>query len=165
MILKLNDDAWNNFEQQFEKGIKGLLERDRMKNKMSMQDFLSSPLADLPVSVDLEAIRRGEGVEFMVNFRKSNSGLPVNVWLDEGKTYEKGGHGYWIKFQTNRQNQWTNSELAVMTISDTPQVIGDHKLSVGVIKVLEAFVIRNKRLLMQLADMKIDFETFIERVV
>jgi len=34
-----------------------------MKNKMYMQDFLSSPLADLPVSVDLEAIRRGEGVK------------------------------------------------------------------------------------------------------
>ena len=102
---------------------------------------------------------------YMANFKKHQSGLPVNVWLDEAQTYKKEGHGYRIKFQINRQNQWTNKELATMTISDTPEVIGvEHKFSARVIKELEDFVIRNKDLLIQLADMKIDFDTFRERM-
>ena len=105
-----------------------------------------------------------ESLWSMANFRKDRSGLPVNVWLDEGQTYKNAGHGYRIKFQTNRQNQWTNTELATMTISDDPQVIGEHNLSLRVIKELSDFVIRNKILLIQLADMKIDFDTFRERV-
>ena len=106
-----------------------------------------------------------ESLWSMANFRKDKSGLPVNVWLDEGQTYKTGGgHGYRLKFQTNRQNQWTNTELAIMTISDIPKVIGEHKLPAKVIKELEDFVIRNKKLLMQLADMKIDFDTFREKV-
>ena len=112
----------------------------------------------------VEFIRESQSVEYMINFRKNRSGLPVNVWLDEGQAYKVGGHGYILKFQTNRQNQWTNNELADMTISDTPKVIGEHKLSARVIKELEDFVKRNKKLLMQLADMKIDFIDFVEQV-
>jgi len=109
-------------------------------------------------------MEKQESVWSMANLRKSKSGLPVNVWLDEGQTYKNAGHGYRLKFQTNRQNQWTNNELATMTISDTPRVIGEHGLSARVIKELEDFVVRNKNLLMQLADMKIDFFQFVERM-
>jgi len=105
-----------------------------------------------------------ESLWSMANFRKDRSGLPVNVWLDEGQTYRKGGYGYRLKFQINKQNQVTNTELATMTISDDPQVIGKHELSANEIQQLKDFIKRNKTLLMQLSDMEIDFLEFRERM-
>ena len=103
-------------------------------------------------------------LEFMTNFRKVRSGLPINVKLDNGEAYKQGGHGHILMFQTNRQNQCTNTELVIMTISDTPTVIGEHKLSARVIRELEDFVKKNKNLLIQLADMEIDYIDFIEQM-
>lgn len=37
----------------------------------------------------------------MANFYKEDLDLPVNVWLDENKTYLLGKYGKRIKFQIN----------------------------------------------------------------
>ena len=38
----------------------------------------------------------------MANVRKKQTGLPVNIWIDEAETYKKGKHSKFIKFQMDK---------------------------------------------------------------
>lgn len=40
----------------------------------------------------------------LANYRKRDTGLPVNVWIDGYQTYKKGKHYKRIKFQINKSN-------------------------------------------------------------
>ena len=106
-----------------------------------------------------------EPVWSMANFRKHASGLPVNIWLDEGEIYKRGGYGKRIKFQRDRGERASNTNLAVMTISDNPEVIGDHELSGKDIQAIKDFVLRNKEALEQLSDMEIGITDFLKIMV
>ena len=100
----------------------------------------------------------------MANLRKDRSGLPVNIWLDESQTYKSSRHGYRIKFQRDKGDRVSKTNLSTMTISDNPQVIGDHELSSKEITMLKNFVIRNKQALIQLSDMEISIFDFAEQM-
>lgn len=100
----------------------------------------------------------------MATFRKNKSGLPVNIWVDDGMAYKADGHSKRIKFQTDIGDRPVTFNFASMTISNSPEVTGKHELSAKEIKQLEDFVIRNKDALEQLSDMEIDFEDFLQVV-
>ena len=53
----------------------------------------------------------------MANRHKRETGLPVNIWLDEGKEYIDGKHGKRIKFQTNYGNSVQKNNLASMKLN------------------------------------------------
>ena len=53
----------------------------------------------------------------MANIRKKRSGLPVNIWVDEGKEYLKGGHGKRIKFQINHADTVQKQFLATLKLN------------------------------------------------
>lgn len=53
----------------------------------------------------------------MANRRKWQTGLPVNIWIDENGSYRKGGHGKRIKFQLNYGEKSLDQPEASMELS------------------------------------------------
>jgi hypothetical protein len=49
------------------------------------------------------------------------TGLPVDVWIDEGRTFTKSGHGRRIKFQGDRGDPNTRNWVP-MTIEAEPRI-------------------------------------------
>ena len=106
----------------------------------------------------------------MAGLRKSDSGLPVNLWLDNTSTYIRGRHAKRIKFQNDYGNNVNENNLIPMLISKDAPTIPDKfdskiRLSAKEINKIKAFVKNNANLLSQLADQKISFFTFCKRMV
>ena len=51
----------------------------------------------------------------MANRHKPETGLTVNVWLDEAKEYIRGGHSKRMKFQVNYANDVQPENFATLT--------------------------------------------------
>ena len=52
----------------------------------------------------------------MSNKGKDKTGLPVNIWVDEGGKYKNSGHGKRIKFQLNHARLVQNQPNASMSL-------------------------------------------------
>jgi hypothetical protein len=98
---------------------------------------------------------------------RSQSGLPVNILLDEELYYKNWGNGRqkFIMIQNNYKYKTHYKDNLLMTISDDPQMY----LSYSTIKIKESdiekvrqFVIKYKKQLEKLANMKIDHCDFLE---
>jgi len=114
---------------------------------------------------------KGESVQSSVELilsmpvlRKDQSGLPVNVWVDNGEHYIGGGHWKRIKFQKDKGDRFTEKNSAVMTVSDDPKVKGTHSLSIHDLKKLKEFVVRNKDLLEAVSDKRLSFQDFVRNM-
>ena len=106
-------------------------------------------------------------LEEMATLRKSRSGLPVNLWLDDSMAYKRSGHAYRIKFQPDKGERPITRSMVPMTIEDDPKIMGNNpkiNLSNDDINKVKAFVIANKNLLLALSDMKIDFIDFVAKM-
>ena len=70
----------------------------------------------------------GENMEIysMANRHKPETGLTVNVWLDEAKEYVTGGHSKRMKFQINHANDIQRENFATLTF--TGDVIVPNKM-------------------------------------
>lgn len=106
----------------------------------------------------------------MATLRKSHSGLPVNLYLDDSGSYPDGGHGPRIKFQHDKGNSPNTRSMIPMTISDDPTIplrnyqsrldgVGSEDISL-----IMSFVIANKENLLRLCDRndEYDFSNFLE---
>jgi hypothetical protein len=105
----------------------------------------------------------------MANLAKSDTGLPVIIWLDSSRTYLRGGHGKRIKFQNDYGNTTNRSNLISMTISkDDPQIPEKYrnrvKLPAKDIDAVKTFVRNNYSLLDKLADEKITLKMFFMKM-
>jgi hypothetical protein len=104
----------------------------------------------------------------MAGFRKEDSGLPVNLWLDDSSRYKRSGHWKRIKFQNDHGNKLISDNLLTMTISPDPKIpeedLRQLKLNSRDINRLKQFVRDNLDLLSKLADQDITFSTFIRQV-
>lgn len=47
------------------------------------------------------------------NLRTKDTGLPMNIWIDEGGTYKKGKHAPRIKVQINTNKKLENNWLSI----------------------------------------------------
>jgi hypothetical protein len=108
-------------------------------------------------------------LEEMSGLRKSDAGLPVNIWLDDSKAYVRGHHAKRIKFQGDRGNSINPSNLFSMIISkDNPQIpskqLSRLRLPTKDIEAVKTFVKNNADLLSMLADAEISFMAFIQRM-
>jgi len=126
---------------------------------------MSKDLKGNPMNMsDLIETREQESLWSMAILRKFRTGLPVNVWVEEGSENKKRKHGNRIKFQRDRGDRPVSHNFVTMTISDEPEVIGKHELSSKEIQQLKDFVIRNKELLNRLDDGDIDIGVFLEQM-
>ena len=93
----------------------------------------------------------------MATLRASDSGLPMDIWLDEGATFQ--GHAPRLKFKASF-DQHTTREFSSMLLTNPPTIENMPKNSVlknKDIKKLERFVINNIEQLLKLANGEIDY--------
>jgi hypothetical protein len=108
-------------------------------------------------------------LEEMAGLRKSDSGLPVNLWLDDSHAYLRGRHAKRIKFQGDYGNNVNAGNMFSMLISKNdpqipPKQIPRLKLSAKDVDAVKTFVKNNADLLDKLADEKISFITFARQM-
>ena len=108
--------------------------------------------------------RGNEPIFGMATLRKADTGLPVNIYVDDSLDYVGGGHGKRIKFQPDRGNRPLTRTFVTMTIADEPRVIGGHELSSKEIQQIKGFVLRNRAALERLADMDIGIADFLRNM-
>lgn len=102
---------------------------------------------------------RKEMLNEMSTLRKEDTNLPVDVWVDEGATFQ--GHAPRLKFRAS-QEQRTTREFSSMLLTNPPKIENMPKnspLRKKDIEKLESFVINNLELLLKLANGEIDFTT------
>ena len=105
----------------------------------------------------------------MATLRKSKSGLPVNVYLDDSGSYKNGGHGPRIELQANTGDSPNTRSMIPMTISDDPSIPVKNYIqqldgvSESDITKVKSFVLANKDNLLRLCDSddEYDFSDFM----
>jgi hypothetical protein len=105
----------------------------------------------------------------MAGLKKSRTGLPVNLWVDDSHAYIRGRHAKRIKFQGDYGNNVNAGNMFSMILSkDDPQIpakqLSRLKLPARDIAAIKTFVRNNADLLDRLADEKIDFITFTQQM-
>lgn len=100
----------------------------------------------------------------MATLRKRDSGLPVNLYIDDSLSYERGGHYKRVKFQTDKgEKPNTRSNFSSMTLDGNiilktlPQKL---ELSNRDLKRISNFVKNNSECLSLVSDMDMDFDDF-----
>lgn len=123
--------------------------------KISHSEFLETiKVPSLAISESTSKI-----ISEMSTLRKNVSGLPTDIWLDEGGLYRR--HAPRIKFKASN-DQHTTREYSSMTIEDEPCIENFPKksnLSSEDVEKIKLFVKTNKQLLLDLCDSKIDYES------
>lgn len=122
--------------------------------KISQQEFVRN--LRIPAYVVLEG---KELLSEMATLRMKDSGLPMDVWLDEGATYI--GHAPRLKFRASNE-QKTTREFSSMLLTNPPTIENmpdNSPLKKKDIEKLENFVITNLDLLLKLANGEIQYAT------
>jgi len=98
-------------------------------------------------------------IKEMATLRKTDSNLPMDIWVDEGGTYQ--GHAPRIKFRASREQRNTR-EFSSMILTNPPTIENypQHPdINSKDIELLKSFVIMNMDLLLKLANGEIDYRT------
>lgn len=98
-------------------------------------------------------------IDEMATLRASESGLPMDIWLDEGGTYQ--GHASRIKFKASNE-QRTTKEFSSMLLTNPPSIENypeNSPLRKKDIEKLERFVVNNLDALISLSKGEIDYLT------
>ena len=93
----------------------------------------------------------------MATLRIKDSGLPMDVWLDEGATYVR--HAPRLKFRASN-DQRTTREFSSMLLTNPPTIENFPKnspLKTEDLEKLSEFVVNNLELLLSLANGEIDY--------
>lgn len=106
----------------------------------------------------------------MVNVRKKQTELPVNIWIDEAETYKKGKYSKFIKFQMDKGLNFKEPTCPMMLDGTIPEKVwrkmqGQCSISKSEIKEIQTFVINNAYALDKLADQLIWKEDFFEFMI
>jgi hypothetical protein len=122
-----------------------------------------------PFGKFLEKLSGKDELEEMATLKKTVTGLPVNIWVDETKAYALGGHAKRIKFQGDYGNNTNRSNLFTMILSkDNPRIPAKQlprlKLPSKDIDEIKTFVKNNADILDKLADERIDIATFLKQM-
>ena len=103
----------------------------------------------------------------MANVRKKQTGLPVNIWIDEAETYKKGKYSKFIKFQIDKGLNFKEPTCPMLLDGTIPEKILQEQffISKSEIKEIQTFVINNAYALDKLADQLIWKEDFFEFMI
>lgn len=93
----------------------------------------------------------------MANKWRRETGLPMNIWLDESQTYLRGRHSKRIKFQLDTSDRLKPDFVGSMDLDGHifPRALEIVKLRGRDIEQLRNFVHNNRHALEMLADMKV----------
>jgi len=104
----------------------------------------------------------------MIILHGDQTGLPVNIWVDNSRWYKKFGSRKYIKFQGNYSSYDNPSNLVTLTISKNPEIVlGSNRLSISEKSLgrVKRFVINNEKLLSDLADEEITCNEFLDKMI
>lgn len=100
----------------------------------------------------------------MSTLRKKDSGLPVNIWIDDSIAYKRGRHSKRIKFQTDRgEKPNTRGKASSMTLDGkVVEKTLPVKLEISSkdIEQIRNFVLNNAECLSLVADFDLDYDYF-----
>lgn len=119
---------------------------------------------DIDNDTDKEPFCEKELFWEMANIAKRlHKELPANIWISA----KNAKHGPRIKIQKNKGDSFQSGETFSMTISDTPQIVGDtgDVLTQKEIEYFVSFVIRNKDALKAYWDGTISTEEVLPMLV
>ena len=121
------------------------------------------------LEVITERIGFDDELEEMVNLKKAITGLPVNIYADDTRSYIVRKHAKQIMFQGDYGNNTNRNNMFSMMLSkDNPEIPKDQKPRVKLpakdINAIKSFVIVNVDLLSQLADEKIGIDIFLKQM-
>ena len=88
----------------------------------------------------------------MANKHKSETLLPMNIWIDENQTYIKGRHSKRVKFQLDHGNRINLSRFGTMDLDGNLHCKDIGELSQEDINALRNFVLNNKVAFEHVAD-------------
>lgn len=96
----------------------------------------------------------------MAGLSRRTTGLKMNLWVDEGGTYKKGGHWQRLKFDPMNGKDKETRQFPSITIEDEPRVIKKYdnqiiKLKPQDLEQLKTFVKLNKDNLLAMGDGKL----------
>jgi hypothetical protein len=96
-------------------------------------------------------------VHEMANKWQEETGLPMNIWLDESQTYLRGGHSKRLKFQLDTSDRLNPDNVGSMDLDGNihPKNLKIHGLKSRELTKLKNFVHNNRYALDRLADMEI----------
>jgi hypothetical protein len=123
------------------------------------------------VAISNEHLREDIKVEHLMEMSKltaRETGLPVDIWVDEGRTFTNSGHGKRIKFQGDKSDPNTRNWIP-LTVSNNPEIPNkniQHNLNAQEINAIKSFVIKNLDILLKLGNEFgiIDFAKEMRRV-
>ena len=104
--------------------------------------------------------------EMGATLRKKDTGLPVNIWIDD-MAWKNTGHWKKIKFQPDTENRADTDTFIPMSIEDNPRVLMDNpQITIDAKKLeqVKQFVRINKNLLLLYADQKITISEFLQQM-
>ena len=107
-----------------------------------------------------------ERIYEMANRRKRQTGLPINIWIDENGWYKLGGHAKRIKVQMNYGEKMQNQPFCRMDLyGNIIEDIFDKKeceVSTKDLKQVSNYVLNNSYALDKVADEEIFMEDYDE---
>lgn len=99
--------------------------------------------------------------------RKNDTGLPVNIWIDDMAWKQKSHWKRIIKFQPDKGDKSDTRIFIPMSIEDNPQIKARNpKLSINIneIEQVRQFIINNKDLLLKYSIQEITITEFLEQM-
>jgi flagellar basal body rod protein FlgG len=124
-----------------------------MRDKSLVNDFIEL----YKIATSNESLRENIEPIHLIEMSKltaQETGLPVDIWIDEGGTFTKSGHGKRIKFQGDKNNPNTYNWVP-LTVSEDPQIpIKNikHNLNNQEIGQIKLFVAKNLDILNKLGN-------------
>lgn len=103
----------------------------------------------------------------LATLRKRETGLPVNIYVDDAGTYLNSGHYKRIKFQKDYRERPLTRSFASMKLDRTlvTQTLRNNKIIDKDIEKIQNFVQNNFQALEELADANISISEFLKIMI
>lgn len=100
----------------------------------------------------------------MATLRTKDSGLPVNIYIDDSLSYKRGKHSKRIKFQTDKGDR-PNTRVGFSSMTLDGNVIAKTlpdsiEIDAADIAQIRNFVLNNAECLSQVADFNLSYDDF-----
>ena len=136
---------------------------EREKQLKESEQFLD----ELQEELEEKQIYEKQSLQEMSRLSTKKSGLPVDLYIDDSKSYIRGRHAKIIKFQANSDDSRTES-FSSMTLDGNivPETLPKkHSIKTKDIEKISNFVKNNVFALEKIADKEIDFQDFMNVMI
>ena len=99
-----------------------IIQKEKNANDILFEELSSVASSNYPEWMSFDINQLFE----MSKLTKRDTGLPVDIWVDEGRTFTRSGHGKRIKIQATKGDPNSRNWLAV-TVSPDPDIPRDQK--------------------------------------